>query len=296
MRAISLILLAASLCLFPSCQRSTYKREQIKEDIRQLAKKEFQADVTVEESGNVLGVEFKLPHLRSELTSGDDWLSKKVQGLLMILIRVTLSVDLPPDFFVLRVVDRDDPNFGFLFTRNMEDMRKAWADVLSHGQMMDRSLDEYVVGKRTIPMDPEESDSLLLLLMSMDSTESAPQQDLKSIMAGVRFPEFLAKVAANSLRRHAREDGDMKKNLFLRQVQGSFKNMPVPGVFELSLELSALPGSPLSPEDLRKTVYPQLVEWVREIFRSYKFTGFSSIRLVEKKTGDVFQVNSGGIQ
>jgi len=273
--------------ILPACRSTTYKKETIKESIQQLAQKEVGMNVRVEEVGDVLGVQVLVPNLRGELTSGDDWISKKVQGLLMILMRVVMSIDAPPAFVVLSVVDQSDPNFGFLFTRYAEDVRRAWSDAISRGQVMDRLLDEYVVGSRTIPMDPEEADALIYLIMSLDTREEAPLRDFRDVLKEVDLPRFLAKAGANTLRRRLRENKKMLGAAALREVKGSYFTAPEAG-FEFVLDIMSPSHQPVPEAVLTKDIFPFAEGLVKDLMKIYRFDAFSHIRLVEKNTGQEF--------
>ncbi|MCB4757319.1 MAG: hypothetical protein LHV69_09895, partial [Elusimicrobia bacterium] len=275
--------------LLSACRTTTYTDQTLKESIQQLALKEVQAPVSVAQVGTTLGVQYVVPNLRGELTAGDDWLNKKVQGLLMILMRVVVSVDKPPTFVVLSIVDEDDPNFGFLFTRYVEDVRKAWADALSRSQLTDRLLDEYVIGAKTMVIDPEDPDALLLLLMSLDASGSPAVKDFQTLLKEVTLPAFLAKVGANAIRRQIRENKELKKNLSLRQVQGSYTDEGR-ARFEFLLDLVTRDQAPLSPQFVETNVFPFAAAKIDEMFKSYKFHAFSSVKFVEKNTGRIFLV------
>ena len=121
----SLVVLALASC------RSTYRSTVLKESLRDLARRELKVEVEVAEAGRTLGLRFAAPDLAGELGSGNQELDRKINGLFTVLARVALSSDIQPQFIVLDVIDERRPQFHIVFTRDVEDLRRAMAEAIS---------------------------------------------------------------------------------------------------------------------------------------------------------------------
>jgi hypothetical protein len=277
------------MSLFLSACGPTYKRADMKENVKKIALKEYGLNVEVSEEGETLGLRFKTPNLIGELTSGDDDIYKKMNGLFMVLVRVVLSTDHPPTFIVLDMVDADNPKFRIVFTRYVEDLRRAMADALSHAQNQDRLLEEFVIGDRHIPFDPQDMDLVRLMLMAMDSTSDSSAVK-KDTLKEVDFKTFLERVAENVTRRALKEKDDIGDSTVLRQISAHFEKSN--GQFRLLLDMVSRPTLPLTPRFIEKNVLPLVAQQVSELFKSYRFKDFDGITVIEKNTGKIFTQSS----
>lgn len=267
----------------------TYKKENFKQSVRQLAQKETGLDVEVAESGRTLGLRFRVPDLAGEISSGDDTLYTKMNSLFLVLVRVALSSDVPPRFIVMDVVDQQRPVFHLVFTRYVEDIRRSMADAISYPDSQDRLLEEIVIGNRRVPFDPYEIDLVRLVMMSADAAGTpAVLEPFK--LDEVHFRDFVAKVAENKARRILRERKDTKDDLMLREVQASFEGREEkPGTFRILLDLVSTTGPQPSLKLLEK-VLPAIASESGQLFKSYRFDGISIIQVVEKNTGKMISV------
>jgi hypothetical protein len=292
MRKIYWLALPALLGL-SACQ-PTYKRESIKESVKELAKKEYKLDVEVEETGKTLGVRFKVDNLFGEMVADDQLIWKQMDDLMLVLSRITLSSDVPPEFFILDVCDNEHPDTHIVFTRYVEDVKKLMSDALSRNQYLDRLLIEFVIGGKRVEFDPNEMDMVRLMMLTAESGFSGPANPRESAptISEVDFRDFLAKVAANYTRRLLRETGGLKTRVQLRQVTGSFNNMSNSGkgYFKLLLDIASKPAAPLPPRFMELEVLPVVAREVGDMFKSYKFQDFSAITVAEKNSGKILTV------
>jgi len=270
----------------------TYKRETMHESITELAKKEYKLDVEVKEVGETIGVQFRVKNMLGELVAEDQLLWEQMEDLMMVLSRIMLSSDDPPTFIVLDVVDEENPATHLIFTRYVQDIKKIMGVVLSRNQFLDRLLMEFVIGGKRTVFDPYDFDVVRLMMMAMDSF-----QEGKTLSEGVfgledvDFPGFLAKVAANSTRRFLRDKKPMKKRLVLRRVSAEYLwSRRGQGQFKILLDLVSKPGIKLAPTFLDDNVLPFVAEEAAKVFRSYKFTRFADIMVVEKNSGKMLLI------
>ncbi len=272
----------------------TYKKETLKESVKELAKKEYKLDVEVQQAGKTLGIRFKVKNLLSELYSGDESIYKKMNGLFTVLVRVVLSADEAPDFIVLEILDEENPKFKLVFTRYVEDLRKSMAEALSYTQTQDRLLEEFVVGDRHVPFDPQEMDLVRLMMMAMDSSSTPedftpPPFELEE----VRFKDFVGHVVENTMRRMLRERKDVNKQAVVREVNAMFDQpRDANGHMKIMLDMVSKPSVSPPPLFLEKTVLPFVAEEVAKLFKSYRFHDFAGITVIEKNSGKMLTVTS----
>ncbi len=287
--------LVISLAVLSSCG-PTYKRENIEQSVKTLVQREYKLDVEVEEVGDTLGLRFRSPNLIGDLTSGDEEIYRKMNGMFMALIRVVLSTDEPPEFIVLDIADSDNPKFHLVFTRYVEDLRKAMAEALSHSQNQDRLLEEFVIGDRHVPFDPQDMDLVRLMLMAMDSSSEKPAKAGAFNLEPVDFHDFLERVSENVVRRVMKENKEIKQATVLRQVSAQFEKPAAPkteqgGRFRLLLDVGSKPSLPLTPSFIEQRLLPLAAKEIQELFKSYRFKNFDAITVIEKNTGKTFSVS-----
>lgn len=267
--------------LFLSACKPTYKKETLKESVQELAKKEYKIDVDVAHVGTTLGARFRVPELLNEMYSGNDDIYKKMNGLFTILARVGLSSDVSPEFIVLDIIDEENPKFQLMFTRHMLDVRKSMAEALSTSQSQDRLIQEFVVGGKRVPIDPEELDLVRIMMMAADIPTEVSPVTPPFLLREVRENEFLSRVIENTAKRIMREKRNLKDEVQIRNVIASFpKNN-----FQLLLDLAARPKGTLAEPFLQENILPVLAQEVGTIFKSYRFNAFSDITVLEKNSG-----------
>lgn len=275
----------ALLLVLPAC-KTTYKSETIKESVKMVAKRDYKLDVEVKEAGKTLGVRYAVKDLFSELIAEDQLIWKKMDNLIQTLSRVSMSVDVPPDFIVLEVVDESNPANKIIFTQCVVDIKKIYAEMLSHNQYFDRMAIEFEINGRRTPFDPEQTDLVSLMMMAVEA-QAAPTPAMTGFqLSEIKMTDFLAKVAASRTRRLFRENKSAKKAAILRTATAKFDPKPEgAATFKLFLELVSLPGENISLDELQTTVLPAVADEISGLFHSYQFTGFSKIVVMDKNSG-----------
>jgi hypothetical protein len=282
LNVMTALCLVFSLFSLSSC-KPTYKKETIQESVKELAEKEYNLDVEVAESKTTLGIRFQVGNLLSEMYSGDDDIYKKMNGLFTILARVSLSIDQPPEFVVLQIVDQSNPDFQLVFTRYVEDIRKSMAEALSYTQSQDRLLQEFVINGKRIPVDPEEMDLVRMMMLAMDSSQEKKSIPFPYVVQPVEFNLFLSRVSENYIRRIFKEKKNLNKEIQFRNVTASFSSSPKDtNNFKILLDL--VPQSKAS-NILEEAVFPLVLKEAQEVFRSYRFNSFAGILVMERNSG-----------
>lgn len=269
--------------LLPACESSTYKKETIKESVRDLAKREYKLDVEVKEAGKTLGVRYPVHGLFNELISEEQTIWKKIDDLMQTLSRVALSVDVPPEFLVLEVVDLANPANKIVFTQYVTDIKKIYAEALSRNQYFDRLAIEFEVNGRRTPFDQEQLDLVSLMMMAVEAEASQPAKNVSFDLSDIKMTDFLPKVAASLTRRFFRENKKVRSTITLNSASGRFDRAD----FKMMLDLTSSPGERISLPDLQTAVLPLVAEEIDRLFKSYRFTGFSKIVIMDKNTGAV---------
>ncbi len=276
-------IIVLALFLFPAC-KSTYSRDKVKEEIIQLAQKEYKLQMNVLEKGDTITAWYNINNLRGELLADDQVVWKDAEHLLLVLSRVTLSMKNPPQFFVLELVDEKNPRIRFSFTRYVEDIKKYFSEAMSMTQFFDSLLMEFIIGDERKVFDPEEMDMVRFLMMAIVADEGSGKNPPLAMEAQeIRLPDFLAGIAANRTRRLLRERPDMKKNYYLRKVVGRFEEEG--SQYKFFLDLVPKPAAGVPSQFMEKTIFPFVAKEIDQLLKSYKFKGFHKILLSDKYSG-----------
>lgn len=272
---------------------STYQREHLSQEIKDLAKKEYKLDVDVVERGQTVGVRYGVGDLLGELMAPDQKIWNEIEDLMMVLSRIGLSCDRAPEFVVLDIFSVNNPRVHLVFTRYVKDVQKVMAEGISRTQFLDRLLIEFVIGEEKILFDPNDTDLVRFMMMALDTDPDDVNEKTFEI-AEVQFPEFLARVAAKSAQRILRDEHHIEKNFLLREVTGEFNlGAGHMGQFKIFIDLVSRPalGSDLSLIETK--ILPVVAKEVAAIFKSYRFDGFNSLTVFEKNSGKLLTVSKG---
>jgi hypothetical protein len=153
------------------------------------------------------------------------------------------------------------------------------AEALSYSQTQDRLLEEFVIGERRVPFDPQEMDLVRLMMMAMDSSTTpsdfvTPPFQLQA----VQFKDFVTRVVENTMRRLLREKKEVNKQAVVREVTAQFDPPRQDrGQVKVFLDLVSKPSVTPAPLFLEQTVLPLVAEEVADLFKSYRFRDFGGI-------------------
>jgi hypothetical protein len=98
--------------------------------------------------------------------------------------------------------------------------------------------------------------------------------------------DFLPKVASGVTRRLFRENKNIKDTYSLRDTSGRFdlrRNGETN--FKILLDVASKPGLRLSAMDVQSRVLPLVADELNQMFKSYRFTNFSNIIVMDKNSG-----------
>ena len=285
MKCKFLLIILGSFLVLTACE-STYKRESMTQSLKELAKREYNHDIETAEEGETVGIRLKIRNLLAELVAEDQQLWTHMEELMMVLSRVVLSSDHPPEFIILDVVDEENPKVRLIFTRYVKDIQKLMGEVISRTSFLDRLLMEFAVGEKRMVFDPYEMDMVRLMMMAADVINEENTVQDRVWLQEVNFPVFLSKVTENTMRRLFREEKKMKKEFLLRKITASFEEGNIPyGQFRILLDLVSIPGSGIKEGFLEKKILPRVSHEVQSLFRSYRFDQIAEIVVIEKNSG-----------
>ncbi|MFN0118091.1 MAG: hypothetical protein ACKVQC_07370 [Elusimicrobiota bacterium] len=278
-----------SLC-FSSC-KPTYQKENFVDTIKFLAKKEYGIDVVdVKQTGQTLGLRFTLDNLLTDLASGDEKTSREINGLFVILVRVSISSDIPPKFVVLEIADKSNPDFRLVLTRYIEDVKKLFAEALSVTDSQDRLIQEFVMGEKHVPFEADEMALIRMMMMAVESNNK-PNLNATFDLKDVSFELFIAGVAANQMRRLLKNRKEFKEELILRQVTASFDRDNVQNNnFKVFLDLVSQNTVSGTTKMIETTVLPYVGQQIHDLLKSYKFKDVKNIIVIDRNSGKSFNV------
>jgi len=229
----------------------TYRSDKIVEDVKKISRTEYGVDADVKLVGKTLTARVLIDNLMSVLLSSEEGEGKKAWDLMTVLSRVCLSTDAPVDFFVVVAADKQDPNNRFVFIRYVDDVKRVMLDDISRNEFFDGTLVELKIQGKTYFIDPAELDFLKVLLLALGSEkEGAGVAPPEAWAEDVDFPAFLARAAAQRLKRVLSEKGRVSDHFVVRDVSGQYETSPGRFLFQLDLIRKPSPEEAVKPDRL----------------------------------------------
>jgi hypothetical protein len=293
----------------------TYRSDKLPEQVKKIGRDEYNINAEVKLVGKTLSARVLVDNLMSVLLSSDSGEGKKAWDMMTVLSRVSLSTDAPVDFFVVVAADKQDPRSCFMFVRYVDDVKRVMLDDISRNEFFDGTLVELKLKGKTYFIDPSELDFLKVLLLAMGAEKGTAAVSPDEPWAeDVDFPDFLARAAAQRLKRILSENSRASSHFVVREVNGQYE--PPNGRFLFRLDLvrkssmdeapePETPGSSSGaigsmfqaarvslknlnrkpPATLETDILPFSAGEMAKFLRRYHFKGFSSIEIDEINSG-----------
>ncbi len=119
--------------------KPTYKREKIIEEIKKITQEEFSLkNVVVKEVKNTLYVYAPFKRILNDDLTWDEDVLKKTRYLSLTINRVLLSVDSPPEFYVIIISDIEHLGADFVQIGYFPDLKKFYMNYISYSQLSQR--------------------------------------------------------------------------------------------------------------------------------------------------------------
>ncbi len=135
------LLLFSVLFLVSSCTiPPTYKRQDVREEIKRICKEEFNIDVVVKDVGHTIWIYAPCKGILNEKMEIKDSVIDKIRNISLTISRVLLSLDKPPKFYVMAISDIYETGVEITEIVNFEDLKKFFLFYLSREELTDRSV------------------------------------------------------------------------------------------------------------------------------------------------------------
>lgn len=128
---------------FCACSKiePTFKREDIKEEIKKICIEEFSMDnVVVNESGDTLFIYAPFERVLNDSWEWREDIIDKSRQLFLSISRVILSTDNPPEFYVVIISDIGNLGADFVQVGYIDDLRKFYLAFISNEEFQGRVL------------------------------------------------------------------------------------------------------------------------------------------------------------
>lgn len=254
----------AALALLPGC-RATYSGDRIKDTIIEMCRKEYGVAVDVQVAGRTLGAVLTTDNLlQSDLTLSDRAL-EKLEHVMLTVSRVTLSAEVPYEFFVVVV---RDPKAGVQvsFVRYLKDVRRLLIDDISRNEYFQRMLIEV----EQLP---------------------AGASGMSFRLPEVRLADFICRQTAERARQDLQANLVVARLFRLETVNGEYvplerpgQRTPLSGTLRLRLVFhpDAPPFETVATPLLRDELLRSFLHTAQTVTRRYEFQAFEGLELVDQ--------------
>jgi len=263
---VSIVSIFLSGCSKPI--QPTYKEKDIPYLIKTICKEEYNLDVTTQRTHNTLWIYAPLNKILNkeyglkEDKIFDEEIMEKIRNIITTIGRVLISSDNTPEFFAFTA---SDIRLGIDYTMigDVLDIKKSYADFIPWTEANRR----YVVRFKAAPEAVGDTTGFHFLPYD------------------IKMEDFLAEQIAQRLGAHF-QDEELKKYFKVDKSEGKFSD----GVFsfEYSISQTAKPKSPVDIKD-------EALKIITYCLRTYEFTDFSGISLINLRTLDKLDLNKTAI-
>ena len=295
------LFLTACLC---GCT-ATYPQNKIKESIVKICKQEYKSDVLVETAGRTMVIYLPLSDLMDFSFALTKSASEKINNVIFSAARVALSTDAKIDFYCVIAHDIKMPELQIIIIKNVEDVRRLFANDISRGEYMKRMLidlrwspqakKEQVVKEvfNKMNLDPKWQDQVMADFFRSEpaSLGDIGYWDNKFYIKDITLAEFLAEQIANRIKLEFREDKILKENFLLKSAKGAYVSKKGKHFFrfEAFAERSAA-GTAGTIEDSDK-IFETVLSEAAHVIHGYRFKDYDGVEVLDQKEGRSIEVN-----
>lgn len=150
-----LVLLILSIEIFSGCDKPSFPKDRLLEDIKVMCQNEYHLDVKAKVSENVLGTYVVLENIFDREQGLSKEASEKIADLLLAVTRISLSTDAPIQFYTVVASDKTIPGVEAVFVRYVDDVKRYLLGGISrddffHRLMIDVRFNPASLAERTV--------------------------------------------------------------------------------------------------------------------------------------------------
>lgn len=284
----------------------TYPEDKIKESVARICKQEYKSDVLVETAGRTMVIYLPLSDLMDYSFALTKAASEKINDVIFSAARVALSTDAKIDFYCVIAHDTKMPELQIIIVKNVEDVKRLFANDISRGEYMKRMLidlrwspqakKEQVVKEifSKMNLDPKWQEEVMSDFFRSEPTSLGDMGywNNKFYIKDITLAEFLAEQIANRVRIEFREDKGLKENFLLKSAKGAFLLRKGKRLFrfEVLAERSADGASTSAIEDSDK-IFGMILSIAAHVIHGYHFSDYDWVEVSDRKEGRSIEVN-----
>jgi hypothetical protein len=284
---------------------ATYPQDKIKECIIRICKQEYKSDVLVETVGKTMVIYLPLSDLMDFSFALTKTASEKVNDVIFSAARVALSTDARIDFYCVIAHDVKMPELQIIIIKNVEDVKRLFANDISRGEYMKRMLidlrwspqakKEQVIKEifSKMNLDPKWQDQVMADFFRSEPTSLGDigYWDNKFYIKDITLAEFLAEQIANRVKLEFREDKNLKEGFLLKSAKGLYASNRGKRLFRLEVlaerSADATTGTIEDSDNIFKTV----LSIAAQVIHGYRFKDYDGVEVIDQKEGRSIEVD-----
>ena len=284
---------------------ATYPRDKIKESIVKICKQEYKSDVLVETTGRTMVIYLPLSDLMDFSFALSKAASDRINDVIFSAARVALSTDARIDFYCVIAHDIKMPELQIVIIKNVEDVKRLFANDISRGEYMKRMLidlrwspqakKEQVIKEifSKMNLDPKWQDQVMADFFRSEPTSLGDigYWNNKFYIKDITVPEFLAEQIANRIKLEFREDKNLAENFLLRSAKGLYISKKGKHLFRFeALAERGASGTAGTIEDSDK-IFETALSVAAHVIHGYHFKDYDGVEVFDQKEGRSIEVN-----
>lgn len=284
---------------------ATYPQDKIKESIVRICKQEYKSDVLVETQGRTMVIYLPLSDLMDFSFSLTKTASEKINNVIFSAARVALSTDAGIDFYCVIAHDIKMPELQIIIIKNVEDVKRLFANDISRGEYMKRMLidlrwspqakKEQVVKEifSRMNLDPQWQDQVMADFFRSDpaSLGDIGYWDNKFYIKDITLAEFLAEQAANRVKLDFRDDKNLRENFLLKSVRGVYISKKGKNLFRFEVLAERSADTTASAIEDSDKIFEQVLLVAAHVIHGYHFKDYDGVEVFDQKEGRSIEVN-----
>ncbi|MFA5146676.1 MAG: hypothetical protein WC515_04815 [Candidatus Omnitrophota bacterium] len=288
----------------------TYPKERFEESIVRICKDEYKLDVKVMTAGKTIAIYVPLTDLIDITLSITQAASEKINDVILSVSRVALSTDARYDFYCVIAHDIRVPEIQIVIIKSVDDVKRFMLNDISRSDYSKRML----IDIRMSPQSQKErAVKEIFDKMSLDRKwqdqvmddffrgEPTALSDIgywndRFYIKDVTMPEFLAEQASNRVKMLFRENKKLSELFFLKSVKNVYIDRSGRRFFKMDILVQEKGFKELPRSDAARKVFEAVLDVTAPMLRSYRFTDFDHIEVVNQADGSMISVSRDDLE
>jgi len=284
---------------------STYPQDKIKESIVKICKEEYKSDVKVETAGRTMVIYLPLSDLMDFSFALTKTASAKINDVIFTAARVALSTDAKIDFYCVIAHDVKMPELQIIIIKNVEDVKRLFANDISRGEYMKRMLidlrwssqakKEQVVKEvfSKMSLDPKWQDQVMADFFRSEPTSLGDigYWENKFYIKDITLAEFIAEQIANRVKLAFREDKSLEESFLLKSAKGVYVSQRGKRLFRFEVLAERSAGGAASAIEDSDKIFETVLSIAAHVIHGYHFKDYDGVEVFDQKEGRSIEVD-----